>query len=225
MINQQKLSAIFYALSSIFVIFINKSLLTQYHFPYFIFVATLQFIFTSIFLYILYLFKKVDIPILKYDIFIEILPLSILFLGNVVSGLGGTKSLNLPMFTALRRFSILMTMILESLLVYHNIPSYDIIISILLMIGGAIVASLYDLTYDTYGYILIFINNIFTALNGVYMKKTTISGKVQHESYLVILLIFSYIITKSHPFPNTSLGKIKGKVKKKLIPDFFVGWK
>ena len=50
------------------------------------------------------------------------------------------------------------------------------------MIGGAIVASLYDLTYDTYGYILIFINNIFTALNGVYMKKTTISGKVQHES-------------------------------------------
>lgn len=178
MINQQKLSALFYGLSSIFVIFINKSLLTQYHFPYFIFVATLQFIFTSIFLYILYLFKKIEIPILKYDIFIEILPLSILFLGNVVSGLGGTKSLNLPMFTALRRFSILMTMILESFLVYHNIPSCDIIISILLMISGAMIASIYDLTYDTYGYTLIFINNIFTALNGVYMKKTTISGKV-----------------------------------------------
>jgi len=178
MINQQKLSALFYGLSSILVIFINKALLTQYNFPYFIFVATLQFIFTSIFLYILLLLKKIDIPLLKYDIFIEIIPCSLLFLGNVISGLGGTKSLNLPMFTALRRFSILMTMILESLLVYHNIPSYDIIISILLMIGGAIIASLYDLTYDTYGYILIFINNIFTALNGVYMKKTTISGKV-----------------------------------------------
>ena len=39
------------------------------------------------------------------------------------------------------------------------------------MIFGSFVAAIFDLSYDTYGYTLIMINNVCTAANVVYTKK------------------------------------------------------
>lgn len=107
------------------VIFTNKAIMTQYNFPFFDFLAAVQFLSTSFVLTVLILMKKVDIPYLNATIALEIFPVSMIFLGNVFCGLGSTKSLNLPMFTALRRFSIMMTMIAE-LCFLNNRPSYSI---------------------------------------------------------------------------------------------------
>ena len=123
----------------------------------------------------------------------EVLPVSLMFLGNVICGLGSTKALNLPMFTALRRVSILMTMVAEVCFLNAR-PSHQIVFSIFMMVGGALVAALDDLSYDGWGYTLVLFNNLFTCLNGVWLKKAAISGRCSKMGVLFYNSLFSAVI-------------------------------
>ena len=164
-------SALFYAFSSLGVIFVNKIVLTSYNFQ---------------------LFDVIETSQLTRDIFFEILPISGMFLANVVFGLGGTGSLNLPMFTALRRFSILFTLIGEYYIL-KKASNQMILFSVFLMVGGALIAAFNDLSYDSFGYMLVFFNNIFTAMSGIYLKRATISGKCNKLGVLYYSSLFSLI--------------------------------
>ena len=74
------------------------------------------------------------------------------------------------MFTVLRRFSILLTMVLEKYILDSK-PTRPIVISVLIMIFGALVAASNDLAFDLIAYIFILGNDLFTAMYGVYTKK------------------------------------------------------
>jgi solute carrier family 35 protein len=187
------LSAVFYGVSSILVIFTNKAVMTNFHFHHFDFLATIQFVVTTVILMMLIILRKIDVPMLSWSICKEILPVSLMFLGNVLCGLGSTKSLNIPMFTALRRFSIFMTMVGEWYLLKSK-PSTPIVLSVMMMVGGSLIAAMYDLAFDLEGYTLVFLNNIFTALNGVYMKKASVSGKCSKMGVLFYNSLFSGMI-------------------------------
>ena len=178
-------SALFYAGASLMVIFANKGIMTGYHFPFVGVMATVQFLGTTIVLLLCKLMKKIDLPELNQAVFRDIMPLSLMFLGNILSGLGGTRNLNLPMFTCLRRFSILLTMLTEWFYLGSK-PNSSTQVSVALMIGGSIIAALYDFTYDREGYVLVMVNNIFTALNGVWMKKAIISSSVKSNKLGVL---------------------------------------
>ena len=80
-----------------------------------------------------------------------------------------SQSLSLPMFTVLRRFSILMTMILEFYILKTR-PKRLIIFAVFIMIFGAIVAASNDLAFEARAYAFILANDVFTAANGVYTK-------------------------------------------------------
>ena len=185
-------SAFFYGISSMVVIFINKIILSEYQFHHFYFLGAVQFGVTCFILIILALLRKVELPPLSMSILTDIAPVFLLFFGNVMCGLGSTQSLNLPMFTVLRRFSILMSMIGEYYIL-GIIPSYQIIFSVFLMIFGAAVAAMFDISYDFYGYVLVLLNDIFTALNGVYLKKATISKKCSKIGVLFYNSLLSFL--------------------------------
>jgi hypothetical protein len=59
--------------------------------------------------------------------------------------------------------------------------------------GGAILAAIYDLSFDFNGYVLVFLNNAFTTLNGVWMKKASMSGKVSKIGILFYNSLFSAV--------------------------------
>ncbi|XP_069950417.1 nucleotide sugar transporter SLC35D2 [Cherax quadricarinatus] len=164
------LSALMYGVCSFLIVVVNKTVLTSYKFPSFQFVALGQMFATIIVLFIAKHIKVVDYPDFSLDIINKIWPLPLIFVGNLIFGLGGTKRLSLPMFTVLRRFSILFTMIGEKILLGVN-PPLTIQMTVYTMILGSIIAALNDLSFDAVGYFFVLTNDIFTAGNGVYVKK------------------------------------------------------
>lgn len=164
-------SALFYAVCSICIVFVNKSVLTIYHFPSAQILGMGQMIAALLILGTLKAIGKVDFPDFSKDIPKRVFPLPILYLCNMVFGLMSTQSLSLPMFTVLRRFSILMTMILEKYIL-GNEATRSVTMSVLIMIFGALVAASNDLAFDLHAYFFILCNDAFTASYGVYTKKS-----------------------------------------------------
>lgn len=163
-------SAVFYGLSSFMITVVNKTVLTTYAFPSFLFLSLGQLMASIVVLYLGKKCRLVSFPDIGKDTFKKIFPLPLIFLGNMIFGLGGTQALSLPMFAALRRFSILMTMILE-LRILGIRPSYAVQVSVYAMIGGALIAASNDLSFNLEGYIYVMLTNAFTASNGVFVKK------------------------------------------------------
>nr|CAB3266240.1 UDP-N-acetylglucosamine/UDP-glucose/GDP-mannose transporter [Phallusia mammillata] len=168
--TKRVLAALFYAFSSVLIVMANKSVLTNYGFPSAQFLGVGQMVAAVIIMQILKVGGFVSFPDMSSTIPRKIFPLPLLYLGNLVFGLGGTKKLSLPMFTVLRRFSILMTMLLE-IYIFKKAPSKLIVVSILTMTAGSVIAASNDLAFELVGYVLILANDVCTAANNVFTKK------------------------------------------------------
>jgi len=164
------LTALFYGISSFMIMVVNKRVLTVYSFPSFQVLGIGQMLATIFILALGKSFKIISFPDLSTETFRKIWPLPLMYLGNMVFGLGGTQNLSLPMMTVLRRFSILMTMIGEFYILKVR-PSTSIQMSVYLMIFGSVVAASNDLAFNLLGYTYVLLNDFFTAGNGVLMKK------------------------------------------------------
>lgn len=193
-------SALFYGIASFMITVVNKTVLTTFKFPSYQALALGQVVTTVIILFVLKKIKLIDFPAFETSIFRRIWPLPVIYIGNMIFGLGGTKELSLPMFTALRRFSILMTMIAEYYILGVK-PTFSVQFSVYTMITGALIAASDDLAFNIHGYTLVLLNNFFTATNGVYMKKKLDSkdlgkyGLMYYNSLFMLLpaVGFAYI--------------------------------
>ncbi|CAM9335917.1 unnamed protein product, partial [Pylaiella littoralis] len=184
----QATAALSYAVASLMVIFVNKLVLTTKEFPSFFFIAISQFTSTCLVLSLLNVTGHIKIARLDRSTAKAMVPLMVLFLGNTVSGLGGTKHINLPMFTVLRRFSILMTMVMEKYILKSGI-SWLVQLSVAMMIGGALVAAIFDLQFEPKGYLLVATNDFCTAALGIAVKRA-LNLKIPQMSLLYYNSLF-----------------------------------
>ncbi|KAG7265124.1 hypothetical protein CRUP_032124, partial [Coryphaenoides rupestris] len=163
-------SAAFYAASSFLITVVNKTVLTNFRFPSYICLAIGQMITTIVILYAAKMTQTVHFQDFDRSIFMKIFPLPLLYVGTNVTGLASTKKLSLPMFTVLRKFTILITMIMETY-VLRKTFSQQLVYSVMTIVAGALLAASSDLAFDVEAYSFIILNDVFTAANNVYTKK------------------------------------------------------
>lgn len=169
----------------------NKTVLTSWKFPSFLVISIGQLTAAVIVLYIGKQIKIISFPSYDNSIVRKVMPLPFFHFGNMASGLGGTAALSLPMFTAIRRFGILITMLLEFKILGVK-PSFAVQLSVWCMIGGAILAAADDLSFSVEGYSYVMLANIITAAYGVSIKQkieTVDIGKYGIMFYNSLLMI------------------------------------
>jgi len=155
------IAALCYALSSISIIIFNKSVFSTFGFRSPVFVCLVHL---SVSLFLVVLLKalgRIDYPDFDHRVFKRMIPLSLCFVGNILLGLLGTKLINVPMFTTLRRLTALFILMLTW---YRtgNVPSLGVATSVTLLITGAIIAGYNDLYFDLVGYSVVLLNNLAT---------------------------------------------------------------
>ncbi|XP_022242746.1 UDP-N-acetylglucosamine/UDP-glucose/GDP-mannose transporter-like isoform X2 [Limulus polyphemus] len=185
-------SALLYAASSFLITIVNKVVLTNYSFPSSHALGLGQMIVTLVILRFGKTFGCLTYPDFSSSIPCKIWPLPFFYIGNLITGLGGTQKLSLPMFTVLRRFTILMTMIGEYIILKVSQPT-SIVVTVFAMVGGSIIAASADLAFELVGYAYVLSNDFCTAANNVYIKKKLQSRELGKFGLLFYNALFMLI--------------------------------
>lgn len=185
-------SALLNGLTSFLLTMVNKTVLTTFKFPSFLFLGLGQLIANIVILYVGKISNTIDFPNITRKQFQMVFPLPLIYIGNMVFGLGGTQSLSLPMFTALRGISVLVTLVLEFSILGSK-PGWIVGISVFSIITGAVLAAFDDLAFHLEGYIYIMINNVLTGLYQVYIKKMLNADKMGKYGLMFYNSLFSLI--------------------------------
>ena len=160
-------SILLYMASSFMIVIFNKIVLSVFSFTSVPFIMFCQSVFTLMFIFA----RCVKIQKPNKDIAL----LCMFNCANIFFGINAARALNVAMFSALRRVSILTTLLAQSLFFKEPINS-NILSAVLFMLFGSFVAAWDDLSFDAWGYTLVMITNVFTTASQI-QTKITMTGK------------------------------------------------
>ncbi|KAG2323019.1 hypothetical protein Bca52824_016232 [Brassica carinata] len=168
-------AAVSYMASAVLLVIFNKAALSSYSFPSANVITLLQMLSSC---FILYVMKKIKIiafctdksknehksllSLVSRRRLVQTIPLAFTYLLYMLVTMESVRNINVPMYTTLRRTTILFTMIMEYFLSGQK-HSASIISSVGIILLGAIIAGIRDLSFDAYGYGLVFTANLCTA--------------------------------------------------------------
>ncbi|TKY58133.1 UDP-sugar transporter sqv-7 [Spatholobus suberectus] len=169
-------AAISYMSCAVLLVMFNKAALSSYNFPSANVITLLQMVCSCCFLFLLRRWrmisftagesllisdnstKFVSLKTLKHT-----LPLSGAYLFYMLVTMESVRGVNVPMYTTLRRTTVVFTMLVEFVLVGQRYTP-SVIFSVGLIVFGAFVAGVRDFSFDAYGYAVVFMSNIATAI-------------------------------------------------------------
>lgn len=143
------LAAFLFAGTSVTMNFVNKATLMVFGLPNTL--LLLQMVFAVIILVPLREAKLLVFPGFRWEKAVTLLPVTVLYTANVGFSLLGLRSLNVPMYQALKRLNPVITLTAKSLM-DRQLPAWQVALSVVMIVAGCVVASLGDLTFDLMGY-------------------------------------------------------------------------
>lgn len=157
-------AVLFFCGSSLGAIFVNKACLTHYNFTYPSTLMVLQAVLTIVLLLVVARLRPslVTIVPIKSADYRRLVPSTLFFVSNVTIGLSALSRVNIPMFSAFRRLTVLFVMGAEYAML-HKTHSRAVVASVIILTVGAFVSALGDVTFSITGYMLVFLNNALTA--------------------------------------------------------------
>ncbi|KAF5399419.1 hypothetical protein PHET_07235 [Paragonimus heterotremus] len=120
----------------------------------------------------------------RTGVFVKVAPLSFCYAVDIVMGIAGTGSLSLPMFSALRHLSNFLILVGERLFL-GIVRVASVYASVCLMVFGAAIAAIGDITFDPVGYTYVFINNFSTTGKALLTK-----SRLRDQGFTSIELLY-----------------------------------
>ncbi|KAL6544363.1 UDP-N-acetylglucosamine transporter ugnt1 [Orobanche gracilis] len=175
-ISYMKCAGLFIEFSKVLLVLFNKAALSSYSFPSANVITLCQMICSCCFLYALRRSKLITFnasdsiaingsskTLVPIKTLIDTSPLALAYLLYMLVSMESVRGVNVPMYTTLRRTTVVFTMIVEYILVRQRYTR-PILGSVGLIVVGAFIAGARDLSFDSYGYTVVFLSNITTAM-------------------------------------------------------------
>ncbi|KAI4305227.1 hypothetical protein L6164_028606 [Bauhinia variegata] len=186
------LSGIAYCISSCSMIMLNKIVLSSYNFNAGICLIFYQNFISTLVVVVLGLFGVITVQKLNWRLVRVWIPVNVIFIGMLVSGMYSLMYINIAMVTILKNMTNILTAFGE-LYIFRKRQIQKVWIAMFFMIIFAVSGGITDLSFDAVGYTWQIINCILTASYSITLrwvmdeaKKSSISGTLNEVSMVLL---------------------------------------